>query len=98
MEYQLREYRVKPGEMDEWVQEWREKIYPLRIKYGFRVIGAWVDDKENRFVWILGFDTLESSFADAEKRYFDSPERKTISPDPIRHLASTSQTMIRSVI
>lgn len=98
MEYQLREYRVKPGEMDEWVQEWREKIYPLRIKYGFKVIGGWVDDKENRFVWILGFDTLESSFADAEKRYFDSPERKTISPDPIRHLASTSQTMIRSVI
>ena len=98
MECQLRDYRVKPGEMDEWLQEWREKICPLRIKYGFKVIGAWVNGAENRFVWMLSFDGTEGGFADAEKKYFDSPERKAISPDPIRHLASTSQTMMRQVV
>jgi hypothetical protein len=95
MEFQLRDYRVKPGEMNEWVEEWRTKIYLLRLKLGFKVIGAWTRIEEDRFLWILGF---EGDFAEAEKLYFASPERKAISPDPVRHLVSTSATMIRGVL
>jgi hypothetical protein len=96
--FQLRDYRVKPGEMQDWLKEWREKIYPLRLKYGFRVVGAWVKDEEDRFVWILSYVGGEHGFEDSEKQYFNSPERKSMSPDPIRHLASATQSMIRSVL
>ena len=98
MEYQLRDYRVKLGEMNEWLDEWRNKIYPLRLKLGFKVIGAWTKVEEDRFLWILSFDGPDGSFAEAERAYFDSSERKSINPDPVRHLASTSQVMIRGVL
>jgi len=98
MEFQLRDYRVKHEEMNEWIEEWRTKIYPLRIKFGFKVIGAWTRVEEDRFIWILSFDGPEGSFATAEKAYFDSSERKSMSPDPVRHLLSTSQTMIRGIL
>ena len=98
MEFQLRDYRVKLGEMEEWIDEWRTKIYPLRLKLGFKVIGAWTETKENRFLWILSFDGREGSFAAAEKEYFASLERKAVSPDPVRHLASISQTMLQGIL
>ena len=97
MEFQLRDYRVKPGEMNEWIDEWRTIIYPLRLKLGFKVVGAWTKIEDDRFLWILSFEGPEGSFAEAEKAYFASPERKAINPDPVRHLASTSQTMIRGI-
>ena len=46
VEYQLRDYRVKPGEMKEWIDEWRSKIYPLRLSLGFKVVGAWTKPEE----------------------------------------------------
>jgi hypothetical protein len=30
MRLQPRMYRVRPSEMDEWIQEWREHVLPLR--------------------------------------------------------------------
>jgi hypothetical protein len=98
MEFQLRDYRIKTGEMNEWLDEWRTKIYPLRVKFGFRVIGAWTVIEEDRFLWILSFEGPDGSFTKADKSYFESLERKAINPDPIRHLASTSQTMIRGIL
>ena len=85
MDYQLREYTVKPGAMDEWIKEWREKIAPLRVKAGFEVVGAWTLDGTDRFVWIIGYHGPKS-WEDAEKDYYGSPERKAMNPDPVRHL------------
>ena len=42
--------------MAEWIKEWRTKVYRLRLKKGFKVIGAWTVVEENRFVWILGWE------------------------------------------
>ena len=40
--YMLRDYRVRRGEMGEWLEEWADKVYPLRLKFGFKVVGAWM--------------------------------------------------------
>lgn len=56
MTYQLRDYRIKTGELSEWIGEWRTLVYPLRVKMGFRIVGAWVVEEENRFLWILGWE------------------------------------------
>ena len=55
MKFQLREYTVKPGEMEEWVAEWRSKVAPLREKMGFEIVGAWTVDGTDQFVWIIGY-------------------------------------------
>lgn len=93
----LRDYGVKPGEMEEWLREWAEKIYPLRLKMGFRVVGAWrVGD--DRFVWILSYDGEAGEFEKANQRYYDSKERKEIAPDPARHLLEIRHWMMQDVL
>jgi hypothetical protein len=96
MRYQLRIYTVKRGEMADWVKEWDAKIRPLRVQKGFQVLGAWSLDGSDRFVWILGYDGPEGWDA-AEKRYYASPERVALDPDPARHLEKTEKWFMSPV-
>jgi NIPSNAP len=96
MEYRLRIYEVKEGEMREWIDEWSRLIRPLRQKLGFRVLGAWASEESNTFVWLLGHDGPESYEA-ADAAYYAAPDRAAIEPDPARHLASTRQLRVEPV-
>ena len=82
--------------MDEWVKEWKVSIVPLRKRFGFKVVGAWVVPEENRFVWILEH-AGGGSFAEADRSYYASQDRKAIRPDPARHLAATETKMMASL-
>jgi hypothetical protein len=55
MEIQLRDYRIKPGHMDDWIRGWEGGVVPLRRQEGFEVVGAWVDRAHDRFVWLVGY-------------------------------------------
>ena len=94
MQYQLRHYTVKPGEMEEFIAEWAAHIRPLRRKFGFEVLGPWVHDEEDLFIWILGHD---GDFSAADSGYYDSEERAAISPNPARHLQKTEHWLMRPV-
>ena len=94
MRYELRSYRVKRGEMDVWLREWRERVYPLRLEHGFRIVGAWVNRDESRFVWIIGHDDLER----ADRAYYASPQRARIDPDPARHLEDAEHVVLDPVL
>jgi hypothetical protein len=96
MEFRLRIYEVRQGEMSAWIDEWSRLIRPLREQLGFRVLGAWADDESNTFVWLLGYDGPEG-YDNADAAYYSSPERAAIEPDPARHLASTRQLKVTPV-
>jgi hypothetical protein len=96
MEYRLRIYEVKQGEMSSWIDEWSRLIRPLRERLGFQVIGAWASEESNTFVWLLGYDGA-GGYDAADAAYYASPERKTIAPDPARHLAATRQLEVTPV-
>ena len=96
MTWQIREYTVKPGEMEAWLDEWRSKIVPLRERYGFKVVGAWTVDGSDQFIWIISYDGPKS-FEQANAHYYESPERKVIDPDPARHLAQTGSRLMTAV-
>ena len=83
--------------MDEFVKQWRTEIVPLRKKIGFVVIGGWMDRKDNRFVWIVGWEG-SGSFEEASKRYYGSPERAAISPDPTTYLEEIKTSMMTSAM
>lgn len=87
-------YTVKPGEMDDWVEEWREKIVPLRQKHGFKVIGAWTIPETNQFVWIIRYEGPKS-WKEVDDAYYASPERAALDPNPVRHLAKTDHWLLK---
>jgi hypothetical protein len=62
-----------PGKTDRdgGIRRMAPKIYPLRLKFGFSIVGAWRVGAE-RFVWILKWEHPSKSFDEAEKAYYDS--------------------------
>jgi hypothetical protein len=96
MELVLRIYTIKPGEMDDWLDEWREHVLPLRRRLGFAVLGAWVSDATDTFTWLLGYEG-SNGLAAANAAYYDSPERAALTPDPARHIAEARQFTVRAL-
>ena len=84
LRFQLREYTVADGRLDEFVDEWRELVLPLRVSLGLNVLGPWIERDADRFVWIIGHD---GDIEAANQAYYDSDERKAMDPDPARLIA-----------
>jgi len=96
MEWQLRIYDIDPDSFDEWVREWRDHVAPLRRALGFEIVGPWVERDATRFVWLLGHDGREG-FQEADDRYYASPQRRALEPDPARHIRGIETRMLRDV-
>ena len=94
---QLRIYTINRGRMDDFVRAWRDGIYPLRLRYGFRIAGAWIIAEHNQFVWVLSHGGTEP-WDDLERAYSESPERLALSPDPSHYLARAEQHFVNSML
>jgi hypothetical protein len=100
MQLVLRIYTIRPGELDEWLAEWREHVVPLRRAHGFEVLGAWATEEAAgepaTFTWLLGYDGPGDLEA-ANAAYYRSPKRGALAPDPARHIAEARQLQVRAV-
>ena len=95
MEYQLRDYRITPGAMEQFVAEWRNSVVPLRRQVGFEMVGAWANAETNRFVWVLAYD---GDLTEADGRYYASPDRDRMSPDPARFIETAQHEFVTPVV
>jgi hypothetical protein len=95
MKAQLRRYRLQPGQAGQFADEWRDRVAPLRERFGFRVQG-WLVETEDEFVWLLEHDDLES-FDAADAAYYASAERHGLQPDPARLVAEARSDWVTSV-
>ncbi len=84
MATQLRDYRIRAGDLDTFVLEWKAHLAPLRRALGFAIPAAWTVREEDRFVWLLEHPGGWDAFEAADASYFASPERGAIDPDPAR--------------
>jgi hypothetical protein len=94
VETQIRIYHMRPGALEEFEQEWREHVVPLRRQFGFEVVGAWASAAEDTFVWIIRHD---GDFTAADRAYYLSPERAALDPDPARHILEPRAFVARTV-
>ena len=95
---QLREYRIRPGMLDQFVEEWRARLAPLRRSLGFEIPGAWTIPAEHRFVWLLAHPDGWEAFEEADAAYFASPERKAFDPDPARLIEEQRNVRLTEVV
>ena len=61
---QLRIYTINRGQMDAWLEIFRDEAMPLIRKHGMGVDGMWTDLPRERFIW---FRTYEDE-ADMERK------------------------------
>lgn len=60
MFFELRQYRCKPGQRENWVKFMEEVIIPFQISKGMVVVGSFVGEQEDDlYVWIRRFDSEE---------------------------------------
>lgn len=88
-------YRIEPGELDAFVEEWRDQVLPLRRRFGFEVVAAWASVEDDTFVWIVRHD---GDFEAADREYYPSPERAALDPDPAKRIAEPRAFRARPVL
>jgi hypothetical protein len=81
---ELRDYRIVRGALEQWVEEWRSRIAPIRRELGFTIDRAWKVEEDSRFVWLLSHPGDWEAFEAADRAYYDSPQRKGLDPNPAR--------------
>jgi hypothetical protein len=84
MATELRDYRITDGSLDQFVEEWRTHIAPLRRELGFTIERAWTVDADSRFVWLLSHPGGWEAFEAADRAYYASPQRTSLDPNPAR--------------
>jgi hypothetical protein len=56
--YELRQYHVRPGRMDEWVRIMEEEIIPFQVSKGMVICGSFRGETDDSaYVWIRRFDS-----------------------------------------
>jgi len=60
MFFELRQYRTKPGQRENWVKCMEEEIIPFQVSKGMEILGSFVGEEEDDlYVWIRRFNSEE---------------------------------------
>jgi len=55
--YELRQYKVMPGKMDEWIKIMEEEIIPFQVSKGMVITGSYRGEADDSvYVWMRRFD------------------------------------------
>ena len=54
--FELREYQVFPGKMDDWVKLMEEEIMPFQIGQGMVINGSFRSADDSTYIWIRRFE------------------------------------------
>ena len=66
MFYELRQYRIHPGRMEEWVEFMEKDIIPFQVSRGMVITGSWQGEEDDTsYVWMRRF----ASEAERERLY-----------------------------
>jgi NIPSNAP len=75
--YELRQYKVLPGKMDEWVKIMEEEIIPFQVSKGMTICGSFRGETDDSaYVWLRRFES-EAEREALYKAVYDSEYWKT---------------------
>jgi len=75
--YELRQYKVLPGKMDEWVKIMEEEIIPFQVSKGMVITGSFRGETdESAYIWLRRFES-EAEREALYKAVYDTEHWKT---------------------
>jgi NIPSNAP len=94
MLFELRQYRVQPGQRDNWVKFADEVMIPFQTAKGMTIVGSWTgEEDDDLFVWMRRFENEE----DRERLYtavYESDEWKNSLGPKAREMLQSGQSII----
>ena len=96
--YELRQYKVLPGQMDGWVRLMEEEIIPFQVSKGMVITGSFRGETDaSVYVWLRRFDS-EAQREALYKEVYESEFWKTkISPRVPEYLDRSAIVVTRIV-
>jgi len=75
--YELRQYKVRPGKMAEWLKVMEEEIIPFQVSKGMVICGSFHGETDDSvYVWLRRFES-EAEREALYKAVYDSDHWKT---------------------
>jgi hypothetical protein len=75
--YELRQYKVLPGRMDDWVQMMEREIIPFQVAQGMVVTGSFRGETDDSvYIWLRRFES-EAEREALYKAVYESEHWKT---------------------
>ena len=60
MFFELRQYRINPGQRERWVKLMEEAIIPFQVSKGMVVVGSFIAQQDpDLYIWIRRFESEE---------------------------------------
>ena len=82
MFYELRQYRIFPGQRERWVRYMEEVIIPFQISKGMVVAGTFIGQEEDDlYVWLRRFESEEERERLYEAVYGSDEWKEEIGPE-----------------
>lgn len=79
--YELRQYKVQPGKMDEWLQFVGEEVFPFMSAKGMVITGSYRGETDDSvFVWTRRFESEEQRVALYKAVYESDRWKQEFSP------------------
>lgn len=98
MFFELRQYRIFPGQRENWVRFMEEKIIPFQISKGMVVAGSFVGEQEDDlYVWIRRFDSEEQR-AELYAAVYDSDYWKNEIAPQVGEMLDRSRTVVTRIV
>jgi hypothetical protein len=96
--YELRQYRIQPGQMDAWIKLFEEEILPFQVSKGMVISGCFQGEEDKSvWVWIRRFE----SEAERERLYrtvYESDEWKNVIVPKIQPLMDRTGMNVQRIV
>lgn len=79
--YELRQYKIFPGKMDEWIQFMEKEIIPFQVGKGMVITGSFRGEAdESVYIWTRRFESEEQRESLYKAVYESDHWKENISP------------------
>ncbi|NKB58398.1 MAG: NIPSNAP family containing protein [Alphaproteobacteria bacterium] len=96
--YELRQYKIRPGKMAEWLKVMEEEIIPFQVSKGMVITGSYRgEEDESVYIWMRRFESEEAREALYKAVYESDFWKNDMSPripDLIEHEAAHIQRIV----
>ena len=79
--YELRQYKVLPGKLDEWVKIMEEEIIPFQVSKGMVITGSYSGETDDScYIWMRRFNSEAEREAQYKAVYESDHWKNNIAP------------------